>query len=50
MVDVGDGIIDWDRIFAASDQAGLQHYFVEHDQPADPLESIRASYRYLTGA
>lgn len=49
MTDVGSGRIDWDSIFALSGQAGLRHYFVEHDQPADPLASIRASWRYLKG-
>lgn len=49
MVDVGAGIIDWARLFAASETAGLDHYFVEHDRPVDPLASIEASYRYLTG-
>ena len=49
MVAVGEGAIDWTRIFAARDQAGIRHYFVEHDEPADPLESIRVSYEYLKG-
>lgn len=43
MVDVGDGMIDFARIFARSEQAGLEHYIVEHDQPADPLYSIKTS-------
>jgi len=30
-------------------QAGVRHCFVEHDEPADPLESIRIGYRYLSG-
>ena len=47
MVDVGAGKIDWKRIFARSDQAGIKHYFVEHDQPANPLASIKASCDYL---
>ena len=47
MTDVGKGSIDWKKIFARSSQAGIQHYFVEHDQPADPLGSIKASYDYL---
>ena len=47
MADVGAGVIDWAGIFAHSDHAGLRHYFVEHDQPGDPLASIQASYRYL---
>jgi sugar phosphate isomerase/epimerase len=49
MVDVGDGEIDFARIFAQSELAGIQHYFVEHDNPSSPLGSIRASYDYLRG-
>jgi sugar phosphate isomerase/epimerase len=47
MVDVGKGTIDFPKIFAQSDKAGIKHYFVEHDQPADPIATIRNSYRYL---
>jgi len=48
ITDVGSGdIIDWKRIFAQSEQAGIRHYFVEHDQPAAPLDSLQASARYL---
>lgn len=47
MVDVGQGKIEWKRIFAKKDQAGIKHFFVEHDQPPQPFESIGASYRYL---
>jgi sugar phosphate isomerase/epimerase len=47
MVDVGAGKIDWKRIFAKRDQAGIKHFFVEHDQPPQPLEDIAVSYRYL---
>lgn len=49
MVEVGQGAIDWPRIFAARRQAGIRHYFVEHDEPQDPLESVRVSYEYLRG-
>jgi sugar phosphate isomerase/epimerase len=49
MTEVGSGVIDWKRIFVASATAGIEHYFVEHDQPADPLASIGVSYRYLRG-
>ena len=45
--DVGAGTIDFKKIFARADQAGIRHYFVEHDEPADPFASIRASYGYL---
>jgi sugar phosphate isomerase/epimerase len=47
MTSVGGGIIDWKRIFAKSETAGIKHYIVEHDKPADPLASIKASYEYL---
>jgi sugar phosphate isomerase/epimerase len=47
MVDVGKGTIDFRTIFASSDKAGIKHYFVEHDQPADPIATIRNSYNYL---
>lgn len=47
MVDVGQGKIDFRSIFAQSEKAGTKHYFVEHDQPADPIATIRNSYNYL---
>ena len=47
MTSVGDGIIDWKRIFSYSDKAGIKHYIVEHDKPSDPMASITASYQYL---
>ncbi len=47
MVDVGQGTIDFAGIFRHAKQAGIKHYFVEHDEPADPFASIAASYRYL---
>ncbi|HEX9611212.1 MAG TPA: sugar phosphate isomerase/epimerase, partial [Gemmatimonadales bacterium] len=47
MVDVGAGKIDFKQIFARRRQAGIRHYFVEHDEPPDPFGSIRASYEYL---
>jgi sugar phosphate isomerase/epimerase len=47
MADVGSGAIDWKRIFAQSKKAGIQHYFVEHDEPKAPLEDLANSYKYL---
>lgn len=47
MRDVGKGEIDFGKIFAAREQAGTKHFFVEHDNPADPMTSIRTSFRYL---
>jgi len=47
MADVGSGTMDWKGIFARHKQAGIRHYFVEHDEPADAMASLRASYSYL---
>src|SRR5437867_1360495 len=47
MVDVGQGKIDWKRIFAKKEQAGIKHAFVEHDQPPQPFADIAVSYRTL---
>lgn len=47
MANVGSGSIDWKRIFAQADNAGIKHYIVEHDNPKSPLEDLRASYTYL---
>jgi sugar phosphate isomerase/epimerase len=47
VTDVGSGSIDWKRIFAQSKRAGIRHYFVEHDRPAQAFESLAASYKYL---
>jgi sugar phosphate isomerase/epimerase len=47
MRDVGAGVINWKAIFAKREQAGIVHYIVEHDQPADPYASVTASYNYL---
>ena len=47
MTEVGSGIIDWKKIFAQSDKAGIKHYIVEHDHPKAPFDSIRTSFNYL---
>jgi sugar phosphate isomerase/epimerase len=47
MVEVGAGTLPFGQYFARSAQAGIRHYFVEHDNPADPMASIEASYRHL---
>jgi len=46
---VGQGTIDWKRIFAAAPQGGMRHYYAEQDyceQP--PLEAVKISYDYLS--
>jgi sugar phosphate isomerase/epimerase len=47
MTEVGKGTIKWADIFAQEKLAGIKHYFVEHDNPSDPMASIKTSYRYL---
>ena len=47
LTEVGSGLIDWKRIFAQSEKAGIKHYIVEHDKPADAYASITQSYQYL---
>ena len=48
ITDVGNNdIINWKRIFAKSKEAGIQHYFVEHDAPPAPIESLEKSAAYL---
>ena len=49
MVDVGDGSIDFRRIFSRREQAGVRHYFVEHDEPPNAMESARRSFAYMRG-
>ncbi len=43
----GEGFIDFKRIFASASTAGMKHFFVEHDMPADAFASITSSYKYL---
>jgi len=33
---------------AHSGKAGIQHYFVENDEPKSPFEDIKVSYDYLS--
>jgi sugar phosphate isomerase/epimerase len=51
MAPVGTGEIDFPHIFAQANQAGIQHYIVEHDNAAEyaggALASVRTSYGNL---
>lgn len=47
MTEVGSGKIPFASYFAKASQAGIQHYFVEHDNPSDPWASVTASYKAL---
>jgi sugar phosphate isomerase/epimerase len=49
VTDVGtDDVVNWKRIFAESKAAGIEHYFVEHDQPKDAFASLKTSYDYVS--
>lgn len=47
--EIGNGALDWPRIFAAAKAAGVKGYFVEQEPPyaRPPLEEIKISYDYL---
>lgn len=49
MVDVGDGKIDFAKIFKQSKISGMNHYFVEHDDTKVPFETLEKSIKYLRG-
>ncbi len=47
LMPVGSGSIDFKRIFDNAKVAGLEHPFVEHDNPANAIESVTSSINYL---
>lgn len=47
MKNVGSGAIDWKKILASSEKAGIKHYFVENDNPTSAFDDIRSSFEYL---
>ena len=48
MREVGSGTIDWPRLLPRAEAAGVEHVFVEHDNPGDALASVKSSYEYLS--
>ncbi|MCK1554447.1 sugar phosphate isomerase/epimerase [Bradyrhizobium sp. 177] len=45
--ELGNGTIDFAKILDASFRCGVQHFFVEQDASADPLQSIETSIAFL---
>ncbi|RYY27019.1 MAG: sugar phosphate isomerase/epimerase [Sphingobacteriaceae bacterium] len=46
--EVGNGSIDFKKIFKSADKAGLKYFFVEQDRtPGDPFNSISQSISYI---
>jgi sugar phosphate isomerase/epimerase len=46
--DVGAGVLDWRDLWQAAREAGARWMVVEHDKPADPAETARASYAFIS--
>jgi sugar phosphate isomerase/epimerase len=46
-VEVGGGVLDFERIVRTALSVGVKHFFVEQDTSANPLASIAASLRFL---
>ncbi|WP_081853370.1 sugar phosphate isomerase/epimerase family protein [Erythrobacter longus] len=49
MVSVGDGTIDFKTLLPLAQAAGVERFYIEHDNPEDPLASVGRSYAHLTG-
>lgn len=47
--DVGHGIMDWEAIVAELRRQGIEHWVVEHDNPADAARFARRSLATLGG-
>ena len=48
--EIGNGIIDFETIFAAKEKAGLKHWFLEQDESkGDIFESIKKSQNFVIG-
>lgn len=46
--EVGNGVIDFKKVFKYADKAGLKYFFVEQDKtPGDPFASITQSIAYI---
>jgi sugar phosphate isomerase/epimerase len=45
--DVGAGVLDWRDLWREARAAGAQWMVVEHDKPADPAQTARASFAFL---
>jgi sugar phosphate isomerase/epimerase len=46
--EVGNGVINFKRIFAQANKAGMQYFFVEQDvTPGSPFDSITRSISYI---
>lgn len=50
MAAIGEGNLNFDRIFASAEKAGTKYMLVEHDRfddNEDPFDSLKRSYAFL---
>lgn len=47
MTDVGEGTLDFGRVFRQAEKAGLKHYFIEEDETSDPMGSTKNCFKNL---
>ena len=45
--EVGNGIINYKKVFECAKESGMTHFFVEQDVSPDPLASIQKSFQYI---
>jgi sugar phosphate isomerase/epimerase len=45
--DLGEGVIDFRRIFRSTRPLEVEEYIVENDEPVDPLKCAKTGYDYL---
>jgi sugar phosphate isomerase/epimerase len=45
---IGGGVIDWKKLLPAAQNAGVEHFFVENDEPKDAIANLTDSYAYLS--
>lgn len=49
MTSVGDGTIDFKALLPLAEAAGVERFYLEHDNPEDPLVSVGRGYTHLNG-
>lgn len=47
MADVGSGVLDLATWLREAERVGVEHFFVEHDEPSDARRSITRGHAYL---
>jgi len=48
VTDAGSGVLDLPTILSHAKRSGVEHFFVEQDVVANPGESLRKSYQFLS--